>query len=1067
MITETAIFNPFPGLRSFEADEEHLFFGRERQIDELLARLRRTRFLAVVGTSGSGKSSLVRSGIIPSLHSGFMVQAGSAWRVAVLRPGDDPIGNLAAALARPGVLGSGADDGDAADAADTEIDRPLFEATLNRSTRGLVEAYRQARVPAEENLLVLVDQFEELFRFKRNARIKDSREAATAFVQLLLTATQQGEAPIYVVFTMRSDFIGNCTEFPGLAEATNEGQYLVPRMSREERRAAICGPVAVGGGEISPRLVLRLLNDVGDDPDQLPILQHALLRTWDYWAGHHAAGEPLDLRHYEAIGTLREALSLHAEEAYRELATPREQEVAEKLFKALTEKGADSRGVRRPVRLEEVAGLAGAEVAEVAAVVERFRAPGRSFLMPPAGVPLAGSTVLDISHESLMRAWTRLNGWVDEEARSAEAYRRLSRAAAQHQEGAAGLLRGPELQLALAWREENRPNALWAEHYDPAYERAMLYLEQSRRERDRWVEKRELERRRQLWRTRWLAVVLGTAALLTLLFGLYALSQKVEAENKSLALDRKEKEAKLASRKAKDQAREAVRARTQAEQEKKNAEEQRQKVLAEQARTLAQTRQAEAARAEAEGSRQQAEAARLRAEAAQAGTEAQRAEAVREKERADRLRGEAQVSAAEARRLARLQLARALAIQALRLADGQRPLAGLLALEAYRLDGCFGGERELADPGLYSALRRAAERLGVGEAPLDHPDAVRALVLTGGGRQLLSGGDDGLVRRFDLGRNGAPGSAGSVLARLESGVRSLAVAPGGRQLAIGTLDGTLRRWNLDPPAPGRQVSLQGVAVSALVFDAAGTQLASGGGDGAVRLWDRDLASSLVLLPPQPHRVTALALAPDGHTLAAGLSGGGAGGGSGGGVRLWDLRQPALPPRVLGPAGAAGAAGDVRSLAWSPEGRLAVGSGKGEIELWHAAGTAASRLAPDAVLKGHASGVTALAFAGPRGLLASTGADGSVRLWDVNDLQRDPIVLPDLGAWVWAVALSADGERVFTGGADQKVRTFWSRTEPLAAAVRRAVPRTLTAEERRQYLPDVPADETCPQPRSDR
>src|ERR1044071_7819278 len=98
-------FSPFPGLRSFEPDEEHLFFGREQQIDDLLRRLRHGRFLAVVGASGSGKSSLVRSGLIPALYSGYMATAGSSWRVALMRPGADPIGNLAAALDEPAVIG--------------------------------------------------------------------------------------------------------------------------------------------------------------------------------------------------------------------------------------------------------------------------------------------------------------------------------------------------------------------------------------------------------------------------------------------------------------------------------------------------------------------------------------------------------------------------------------------------------------------------------------------------------------------------------------------------------------------------------------------------------------------------------------------------------------------------------------------------------------------------------------------------------------------------------------------------------------------------------------------------
>src|SRR5204862_7818925 len=140
---------------------------------------------------------------------------------------------------------------------------------------------RFTRVPTQDNVLVLVDQFEELFRFRRSRPTANARDEAVAFVKLLLEAAGQADVPIYIVLTMRSDFIVDCMDYPGLPEAVNEGQYLVPRMTRDELRLAITGPVAVAGGTIAPRLVLRLLNDVGDDQDQLPLLLHELLRTWE------------------------------------------------------------------------------------------------------------------------------------------------------------------------------------------------------------------------------------------------------------------------------------------------------------------------------------------------------------------------------------------------------------------------------------------------------------------------------------------------------------------------------------------------------------------------------------------------------------------------------------------------------------------------------------------------------------------------------------------------------------------------------------------------------------------
>ncbi len=490
MIQSRALFNPFPGLRPFEPDEDHLFFGREREIDELLRRLRTTRFLQVIGSSGSGKSSLVRSGLIPALYSGFMAKAGSSWRVLIFRPGDDPIGNLAASLNAPDALGT---EGELA-----STNKILLEATLRRSTLGLVDAVRQARIPSHDNLLVVVDQFEELFRFRRSTHSENSRDESVAFFKLLLEAAAQEQLPIYVVLTMRSDFIGDCMEFQGLPEAVNTGLYLVPRMTRDELRSAITGPVAVGGGDIAQRLVLRLLNDLGDDHDQLPVLQHALMRTWDHWEAHRQDGQPIDIADYEAVGTLQNALSLHAEEAFQDTSFESGHRIAEKMFQALTDTFSDPRGIRRPTSVAELSAICESPESEVLEVVEVFRRSGRSFLTPHAGVSLGPRSIIDISHESLMRCWTRLIGWAEEERESARTYIRVSQAASWCIECSGGLWTDPQLETGLQWRRKNSPTAAWAERYDSNFVDAMKFLDDS--EHARQVG-RDKERRRKRNRT--------------------------------------------------------------------------------------------------------------------------------------------------------------------------------------------------------------------------------------------------------------------------------------------------------------------------------------------------------------------------------------------------------------------------------------------------------------------------------------------------------------------------------------------------------------------------------------
>lgn len=505
--------NPFPGLRPFRQGEEALFFGRETQVDAMIDKLAGTRFLAVVGTSGSGKSSLVNCGLVPGLYRGLMDRAGSDWRVATLRPGNRPLRALAEALARPGLLGPQAAD-DGTGFSPTE----LMEALLRMSKLGLVDACQQAHLGPRQNLLMVVDQFEELFRFRALAadgpQAAKGQEDATAFVNLLLEAAAHPELPVYVVLTMRSDFLGECAQYVGLPEAINRGQYLVPRMTREERRAAIAGPVGVCGAQIDPVLLTRLVNDVGDDPDQLSLLQHALNRTWADW---HEGGRvgALSLVHYEAIGTMAQALDKHAEEAYAALVGPAQQALCAELFKAITDRGTDARGTRRPTRMDTLMAITGASADALTAVIEVLREPTRSFLMPPAGTPLAPDTPIDISHESLMRVWQRLRNWVDQEARSAQVYRRLAETAELHAAGRAALLRPPDLPFAVDWQAREQPSAAWAHRYRPGLDAALQFLQRSQQAYDEEVRAEQAETAerdqllRQQRRTRRLLVAAG------------------------------------------------------------------------------------------------------------------------------------------------------------------------------------------------------------------------------------------------------------------------------------------------------------------------------------------------------------------------------------------------------------------------------------------------------------------------------------------------------------------------------------------------------------------------------
>jgi energy-coupling factor transporter ATP-binding protein EcfA2 len=458
--------NPFVGLRPFESRDSLYYFGRKLQSHALLKQLYANRFVAVIGSSGCGKSSLVRAGLIPNLEAGFLVQDRDLWKIATFKPGDEPLYNLAAAMAS--AAGSG------------ETRGSVDEWLQNMQSRGGYDLAGRLRATADgddSNLLVVVDQFEELFRFQQ-ARTTRVREEAADFVGILLHLAEQTTAPVYIVLTMRSDFLGECDAFQGLPEAMNQSQYLVPRLTRQQRREAILGPIRLAGADITPRLMDRLLNESLDTGDDLPVLQHALMRTWDAWVRDGGMG-PIDLDHYEASGTLQDALRRHADEALENL-DAESLLIAKRMFQALTETDAANRRIRRPAHLSRIAAICGEGVSAEAIMrlIARFNSDNRNFLVLSARAA-AGDPLVDISHESLIRQWKTLADWVDEEAESTRIYRRLAESAELYAAGKAGLYKETDLQVALDWQHQHRPTAAWAARYQADFHQVMNFLVQS------------------------------------------------------------------------------------------------------------------------------------------------------------------------------------------------------------------------------------------------------------------------------------------------------------------------------------------------------------------------------------------------------------------------------------------------------------------------------------------------------------------------------------------------------------------------------------------------------------
>ncbi len=481
-MNRTNASNPYVGLRSFDVDESILFFGRNDQALELLQRLHEHHFVAVVGSSGSGKSSLLRAGLIPSLKAGYLVENSDHWCICIMKPGQSPLYNLVATLHQQ-----------AKPAAVPEETAAFVQQVREEGASALLELLIPLWKKQNINFFLLVDQFEELFRFAMEQQHDvDKKDDAIDFVNIMIELSRQILVPFYVVITMRSDFIGDCAQFNGLPEAMNKSQYLVPRLNRMQMKTAIEGPAKLYGGKINPALISRLLNDCNRIKDELPLLQHALMRTWDQEMDKDKNGE-LDLKDYESTGGIEKALSNHADEA---LAGMNEEDLAitKKIFQALTAIDVYGRKIRRPVLLSELKAITSTSEKKLLDIINLFIEDKRSFLV----IYKDGGTtdrIIDISHESLIRQWDTLNKWVEEEGGSTSNYLQLNESAELYRQHKKDLITGSELQLALEWYYTFKPLPSWANRYKNGFEETVSYLKMS--ENDRNLKQMDLKEKKR------------------------------------------------------------------------------------------------------------------------------------------------------------------------------------------------------------------------------------------------------------------------------------------------------------------------------------------------------------------------------------------------------------------------------------------------------------------------------------------------------------------------------------------------------------------------------------------
>ncbi|MBD2100101.1 eIF2A-related protein, partial [Leptolyngbya sp. FACHB-261] len=998
---QTALLCPYRGLFAFREEDAPFFFGREAFIGPLVEAVRTQPLVAVLGPSGSGKSSLVFAGLMPELR------VEGEWLVASFRPKERPLYELATVLIElwePEESKARRD----RDAEELALDLLGGKRQLRERVARILESH-----PNHRRLLLVVDQFEELYTLCRDS------EEQKRFLDELLKAIQgdepgQGSAGLTLVLTLRADFLGQALSYGPFADALQHADLKLRSMYREELQRAIEEPAERWGLRLEEGLTRRILDEVGGEPGNLPLLEFALTLLWQ-----RQEEEQLTHRAYDEIGGVAAALAKHAEAVYSQL-NETEQTQAQRIFLQLIRPGEGTEDTRRLATRSDVGEDNWELVAKLAGA--RLVVTGRN--------EASESETVEVVHEALIREWQRLRDWMRADRTFRTWQERLRAAMRQwetssHDEGA--LLRGAPLAEATDWLEKRQGELSLTE-------REFIQVSLRLREQEEAARKR-----RQQWITRSLTGGL-VGALVLVVFAGWQLHGAIISQSVTLS---KSSELLLASDLNFDALLESLRAARKLKQAIWSDVSTRNQVRG----TLQQAAYSSQERNRFQSHQDSVDSIEFSPNGQQLATLGEDGIArlwdLKGKQLAQFKPATGRVDSIEfspnSQQLAtggEDGIARLWDLKGKQLAQFKPATGGVTSIE-------FSPNSQQLATGGADGTARLWDLKGKQLAQFKHSiDYITSIEFSPNSQQLATGGADGTARLWDL--------KGKQLAQFKHSIdyiTSIEFSPNGQQLAtLGSeLDGTARLWDLkgkqlaqfkpttggvdsiDFSPNGQQLATRGSgldgtarlwdlkgkqlaqfkhptgSVDSIEFSPNGQQLATGGEDGTARLWDLK-GKQLAQFKHATGSVDSIEFSPNGQQLATG--------GEDGTARLWDLKGKQL-------AQFKHATGSVDSIEFSPNGQqLATGGfDDGTARLWDLKGKQLAQF------KHPTGGVTSIDFS-PNGQQLATrgsGADGTARLWDLKGKQLAQFKHPTGG--VTSIDFSPNGQQLATGGADGTARLW--------------------------------------------
>ncbi|MBE9086850.1 caspase family protein, partial [Tolypothrix sp. LEGE 11397] len=870
-----AEFCPYKGLAAFEFNDSDpkYFYGRTALTDSLLENLRQGNFLAVIGASGSGKSSVVKAGLLYQLKLGKRLGGSDQWVIKIFRPGEHPLQSLAR------VIGYGEE-------------LATAEELLNKGASGLTQLVQTTLRSLElsheletdantQRFILVIDQLEEVFTLCQNERERQR------FFECFLGALNN--SLLTVVVTMRADFFGKCAEqeYAGLAQKIQANLITVTPMNKKELTEAITQPAYQVGLEVQRELVEQMLADV-EGPGTLPLLQYTLTELW-----RKREVNRLTLAEYSRMGGVKGTLQKRADEVYDAFKTKEEQATAKRIFIELTHLGEGTEDTRRQVFKTDLINSQ-----QSAAVVEQVLSKlADARLVVTSELQARGEsektvTVVDVAHEALIRYWPKLRSWVTENRVAIRIERKIEAAAEEWESKNKSkdyLFTGPKLAEAENFLQEYGELGLLSHLASEFVQKSI-----QQRRRNKWF---------QLGAVASFVAVVAIGAIASTIFGLE--SRKQEAIAKEQAQNAKQQ---------------AENAKTQEARATKFAEESRQQeAIAKQQTAIAKTQEAKA-REFAKESRQQEGIAKQQtaiaktqeAKAKEFAKESrqQEANAKNQEARATKFAKESHQQEANAKQQAKIASLREKGANIKYQLSVQTNVEQLISAIQATGESQSSLNKVLSE--VQSSLSEAIESVHERNIFLGHTKSVSAVAFSPDGKYIVSGSVDHTLKLWD--------TNGRLLYTLNGhteSVSALAFSPDGKYIVSGSGDKTLRLWDIN----GKLLhTLNGhtESVSALAFSPDGKYIVSGSYDKTLRLWDIN-GKLLHTLNGHTASVLALAFSPDGKYIVSGSVDHT--------LKLWDTNG-----RLLYTLN--GHTESVFALAFSPDGKYIVsGSGDNTLRLW--------------------------------------------------------------------------------------------------------------------------------------